>query len=113
MALGTITVIESVSADGPVFYDRCTIVGDGAYPTGGTVAFQALYQAAAKTAGILGETGGRTIVHLSNENTGEAQELAYNHANDTLTAFVSATAAEVADTTDLSGNTYNVLVVSK
>lgn len=113
MALGTITIIEEVAAQGPVMLQRCTIVGDDSYPTGGTTGFEALYQAAVKAAGILSDGAGRQIVHVANENKGDADELAYDHANDKLMAFVRSTAAEVANTTDMSGTTFNVLITSR
>lgn len=34
--LGTLTVVDKVSAPGPVHFLRCTLIGDAAYPSGGT-----------------------------------------------------------------------------
>ena len=103
MALGTITALEEGAAQGPLFVDRVSIVGDDSYPTGGTTGFQALLRAA------LGKD--RTIVDLRSKPG--ANLLDYDHVNDTLQAFAIADGAEVANTTDLSGTTFEVIVISK
>ena len=46
MSLGTLTLVSQKNADGPVFYDRFTIVGDTAHVTDGTTGLQAKLRAA-------------------------------------------------------------------
>ena len=110
MALGTITLVEQVAAQGPIFYDRLTIVGDTSYTTGGTVAFTASLQAVAGMEG-------KEIVGLWVENgqggTVFDNDLFFDHTTDTLVATVLSTAAEVGNAVNLSGSTFSVLVASK
>ena len=103
MSLGTITIPGGADAQGPIFHDRISFVGDDAYPTGGTVGFNALLQAVTKDQ--------REVLAVIGNDGTNAYE--YDFANDTLIARVMATGAEVADTTDLSGATANLLVISK
>jgi len=104
MALGAITVVERVASQGPVFYDRVTIVGDGAYASGGSAGFEALFRAAVGS--------DRTIVGLVGEFDGTINSLEYDHANDKLFVRVRATGVESA-VSDQSGNTYRALIISK
>ncbi len=111
MALGAITIIEQASAQGPVFYDRVSIVGDGAYPAGGSPGFEALFQAAVAGAGEA-PLSGRTIVALQQDFDAELNSLEYDHTNDKLFARVKTTAVE-SGVSDQSGITYIATVVSK
>lgn len=111
MALGDITILEQVAAQGPVFYDRVSIVGDGAYPAGGSVGFTALFQAAIAGAGEA-PLNGREIVGLIPEFDAELNSLEYDHANDKLFARVKTTGVE-SGVSDQSGITYNYTVISK
>lgn len=111
MSLGIFTIVEQVASDGPLFIDRCTLVGDGTYPAGGTPDFEALYQAAAVAAGLK-NAGGRTIVMLHQDHDTELSALEYDHANDKLFARVKTTGVESA-VTNQSGITYVLTIVSK
>ena len=54
MALGDITLLEQAAAQGPVFYDRISVVGDSAYGAGGSPGaggFEALFQAVGQSSG--------------------------------------------------------------
>jgi hypothetical protein len=116
MALGAITVVEQVAAQGPIFWDRVTIVGDDSYPTGGSTGFEALLQAAVAGAGEANMSGRQVVGLWLEQGQGgvmQTEDLHYDHATDTLIASVLATGAEVANTTALNGNTYSVLVASK
>lgn len=105
MALGTITITPKVEKSDAVLYaEYVSIVGDGAYPTGGSTGFTASYTPVLKQ-------GGREILAVIDLTNG-ANYLAYNKATDSLQAFVRATGAEVANTTNLSGTTFTVLVLS-
>lgn len=103
MTLGDITLVEAAAGQGPIFYDRVTIVGDGAYPAGGTPSFEALL--AAKIG------NGRQIIGLQSE-PGTINQLEYDHAADKLFIRVRATGVESA-VSDQSALTYSVLVTSK
>jgi len=46
MALGTLTLVTQAAADGPLFFDKFTIVGDGSHVTGGTTGLLAKLRAA-------------------------------------------------------------------
>lgn len=104
MSLGTITVLERAAAQGPLFHDRVSIVGDDAYPSGGTPGFEASLQAAIGS--------GRQIVGLIGEFDGTINSLEYDHANDKLFVRVRATGVESA-VSDQSSNTYRALIISK
>jgi len=104
MALGTITVVEAAAAQGPLFMDRITVVGDDGYAAGGTAGFEASVQAA------LGAQ--REIVGLINDDSNGDFLLQYDHANDKLLVRKISDGAE--DTTvDQSGRTYKITVISK
>lgn len=104
MALGAITVVENAAAQGPVFWDRVTVVGDDAYPAGGSAGFEAAYRAAAKA--------DREIVAIVNDDLNGDNLLEYDHANDKLFVRVRSTGVESA-VADQSGTTYRLTVVSK
>ena len=104
MTLGDITLVEAAAGQGPIFYDRVTIVGDGAYPADGTPSFEALLQA------VIGN--GRQIIGLQSEPDGEINQCEYDHAADKLFVRVRATGVESA-VSDQSALTYSVLVTSK
>ena len=111
MALGDITIVEQVDAQGPLFYDRISIVGDAAYPSDGSINFEALYRAALVAAGLK-KASGRTIVGLILEHDTELNTLEYDHANDKLFARVKTTGIE-SGVSDQSGITYFLTVISK
>jgi hypothetical protein len=111
MALGTITVPASLDNPGgptPVQVDNISFLGDDAYAAGGTADFQALFRAVTKNnrevlAVIGGDCGGYVPV--------------YDKANDKLKVYEQTNVAtspliETA-TSDLSGTTFNLTVLSK
>lgn len=104
MTLGALTVIDKSASQGPVFYDRITLVGDNSYPTNGSVGLQALFQAA-----ILSH---RTIIAVVPAFCGDAVP-SYDPVTDKLKVQVMSTAAEVGNGVDESGLTYKLLVISK
>jgi hypothetical protein len=124
MTLGTITVptdkLVGAMPQAPLFALRMSFPGDDSYPTGGTTGFQELVRAAiaAKMAAATdANVRGRQNVEIEAvlpQNCGQYIP-SYDKTNDTL--FVqdggSATLAQVGNGTNLSGTTFNVLVVCK
>lgn len=104
MSLGALVVVDKSASQGPVFYDRITVVGDSAYPTNGSVGLQALFQTAVKSH--------RQIVAVIPAYCGDAVP-SYDPVTDKLKVQVMSTAAEVANNNDQSGLTYKLLVISK
>lgn len=104
MALGTITVVEQMAAQGPLFMDRVTIVGDDAYASGGSAGVEAAFQAAVGSE--------REIVGIINDDSNGDALLQYDHANDKLLVRLISTGAESA-VSDQSGTTYKLTVISK
>lgn len=104
MALGDITIVEAAASQGPIFYDRVTIVGDGTYPTGGTAGFEASFQAAVGSA--------RQIIAVMPEEDSGANKVSYDHANDKLLVRAKANNAE-ASAGNLSAQTFRALIVSQ
>lgn len=105
MALGTFTL--SVPSGGapssPSFRDHVSVPGDSSYPTGGS-AFDAAFDVATKH--------DRTIDDVLDVTANATYYLAYDKANGKLKAFARATGLEVTATTDLSGTTFKLLVLS-
>lgn len=118
MALGTTTIVEQVAGEGPVFIDRVTQVGDGAYPAGGTAAFQAKYRAAAVASGLK-KASGRNIIAIlpgglnPDDGSGTSKEIVplYDHTSDKLMMVLMNTGVESAQSNQ-SSVTYNLLVLS-
>lgn len=104
MALGTVTSVSATAAQGPVFTDRLTVVGDSSYPTGGTAGLAAALKALRKDQ--------RDIVSVVDEGVA-TNKIEYDKANDKLLCYVRATGAQVANATDLSGTTFKICVTSK
>lgn len=105
MALGTLTLVAGVASQGPLFFDEVTLVGDGAYPTGGSTGLKAKLQAA---------TGSqREPIAVVPQHPGGAFFLNYDHANEKLQVRAGASGAEVANESDQSAVTYKMLVISK
>lgn len=103
MALGATVKVESVAAQGPLFVDRITQVGDGAYPAGGTAAFLAKFRLAVNDPA-------RNIMMVKDEGI-LADAVEYDHANDKLFVRVKATGVESA-VANQSGVTYSMVVIS-
>jgi hypothetical protein len=90
MALGTLTRVSHKAADGPVFYDRFTIVGDAAHVTNGTTGLQAKLRAAC------GDS--RTIVKCTGFGNSAGYSCVYDPATDKLRVdFEDQTSGVVAD----------------
>jgi len=112
MAIGAITVVEKSAARGPFNADLISFAADGAYPTGGTAAFQAAVRAA------LGK-GAVEILAVIPQDCG-GYHPCYDKANDKLKAYYSDLDAvadgpdiQVPNATNLAAVTFVVLVISK
>lgn len=103
MALGALVGVNAAAAQGPIFLDTVTLVGDGAYPTGGSTGLQA------KLNTLRGD--GRVIISVDVLNAG-GYEVRYDPLTDRLWVFTGA-GVEVANATDLSGETMKLLITSK
>lgn len=106
-AIGAITKVAKggQKPTAPTYCDLITLLGDGAYPAGGTVGFLAAFKAAVgQTRTILGVVGQSLPSTLS--------ELEYDFTNDKLFARVRTTGVESA-VADQSGVTYRLLVISE
>jgi hypothetical protein len=111
MALGTITNPAGLDGPGgptPVFADLISFAGDGAYPAGGTAGFQASYRAATKN--------NREVLGVLPQDCGGYVPV-YDKTNDKLKVYEQTNVAtspliETA-TADLSGTTFNLIVLSK
>lgn len=109
MALGALTSIsQNILPSGPAFIDRCSLVGDSAYPTGGTAGLQAALRALRKDQ--------RTIVsvHMYSSTT-LARIVRFDPATGLLKAITYAAAppVEVTNATDISADTYLLEIVSQ
>ena len=106
MALGTFTIVESAAAQGPVFVDRCTVVGDTSYPNpAGSEGILAALRAA-KGSNV-------DIISLKDEGLNGDYRLEYKHDDDTLHVRVISTGAEVGNGVALNGVTFGLVIVSK
>lgn len=107
MALGAITRIKKVGQkpSAGTYVDLITILGDGAYPAGGTAAFLAKFQAAVGDARDI-----VAVIDQSQPTTLSALE--YDFTNDKLFARVRTTGVESA-VADQSAITYRLLIISK
>lgn len=105
MALGAATVAHRVNpGDQKVYFDVISFAGDGAYPTGGTAAFEAFVIAAVGS-------GARDVVAIVPLDCGVYRPV-YDYAANKLKVQTEAF-AEVANTTNLSATTFRLLVISK
>lgn len=120
MAIGTVT-LTSTKVGGkpstPTMILPLTMVGDSAYPTGGTGAIVAAIKAAAFTAGIhLGPITKADIVGIIAKDL-KGYQLGYNSTDDKMVVYYGnndssdGPMVEVANTTDLSGVTFSFAVV--
>lgn len=106
MALGTTATIRARAgnrSEKEVHVDFLSFAGDGAYPTGGTAAFKAYVQN--QTGKAIDQVLG-VIPQSCGDNKPE-----YDIANDKLFVRVISTAAEVANATNLSAVTFNLIVL--
>lgn len=112
MSLGTITPVaaQSVNNSKAAFMDAVGIVGDDSYPTGGSTGLDALLQAelgpeARNVIGVIpGDCGGFVPVY----DPANGGTLKVYRAGGTNAAL-----EEVPNATNLSGTTFNLIVVSK
>jgi hypothetical protein len=105
MALGALTIVEQANSPGPVKHYRVTLVGDGAYPTGGSTGLLAKLQAAANGEAL-------NIVSVQGCSApGTTSELEYDHANEKLYARVRSTQAQ-SEVSDQSGVTYGLNITA-
>lgn len=103
MALGALTIVERVDAVGPVFHFRVNLVGDGAYPAGGSTGLLAALRAA---------TGMPNLNIISVKDEGILADAAeYDHANEKLFIRVKATGVESA-VGNQAGVTYRLYIVA-
>lgn len=106
MTLGALTLVEEADAVGAVWLYRCNLVGDGAYPAGGSTGLLGKLQVLTKKEhlDIVG------VVDQSIPSTLSALE--YDHANEKLFARVRSTGVESA-VGDQSAVTYQLLIWAK
>lgn len=110
MALGTITASNTQvpgQPGSPVYVVPLSFLGDDAYPTGGTTGFEALVNAAA---GVSPKS--LTIVGVFAGDCGGFLPVFEGGALKVYEGTAGAN-AEVANATDLSATTFNVVVVAK
>ena len=110
MAIGAVvSVNKDIKAAGePLFADEITMVGDGSYPTGGSLGLEAAMQAQ------VGD--GREIMAVIDAGPQGGYMTKYDKPNKKLMLFKSNTAAipqEEGNATDTSGVTFRFLVLSR
>ena len=114
MALGSITAGAASgnlkgAPSAPIFADKFSFAGDGNYPTGGTTGLDALLTAAAKKT--------LTIVSIIADDCGGYIPVYLPANGGTLKVYEAAADGnpldEVANTTNLSGTTFNLTVLYK
>jgi hypothetical protein len=104
MTIGAVTIVDRAAAQGPIFYDRITVVGDDAYPAGGSLDFVAAFQLAiASTREVVGI--------LADDDNGNIL-LQFVGSTGGLLARLISTGVESA-VADQSGTTYKLTVISK
>lgn len=112
MAIGTPALATGGKAgakpSAPLYALRVSFAGDGSYPTGGTVDFEGTLQAAFASAGLKGLAVLGVISEICGDNKCE-----YDFANDKLFVRVISTGVEVANAVNLSGTTFNLLVLAQ
>lgn len=111
MALGTITAQTGASEmkgqpGSPVYAIPLTFAGDDDYPTGGTADFTSLVRA---SAGVSPKAV--TVVAVIPCDCGATYIPYYDAANDKLLIRATDEGAEASNQADLSGETFNVIVL--
>jgi predicted CopG family antitoxin len=109
MALATAATLDAEVGreGGPVISARITFEGDDSYPTGGSADFSDFVAAAL---GV--KAGDLEVLAVIGQNLSD-HELLYDKANDKLIVRVASTAAEVANTTDLSSTDFEALILAR
>jgi len=113
MAIGTMTLVskDAAAASAPIYLDRITLVGDGAYPTGGSVGVAAALQALTKDQ--------RTILAVFNIALNGGYPVIWDADAGKLIVMNSGGGAakdvptEIDNASNLSGVTFELLVLSK
>lgn len=111
MAIGTITVINKMQADGPLNLDTIAFAGDATYPASGSPGFQALVRKALNKGNV-------TILYVISQDSGGYFPI-YDVAGDKLKVFVgdnnNASDGPLVEnaSADLSATTFRLVVVSK
>lgn len=105
MALGTMTLVSSAAANGPIYVNEVTLVGDSSYPTGGSTGLKAKLQALT--------LDGREPFAVTVQEAGGAYVLNYDHALEKLKIRNSGDGLEVTNATSLSGVTHKLCIWSK
>jgi hypothetical protein len=98
---------NAAAAQGPIFWDTVTLVGDSAYPTGGSAGLQTKLQT------LRGDSRVIVAVHVLD---GFGNVLNYDAINDKLKVYIQDSGGalgEVANATDLSGTTFKLVIQSK
>jgi len=110
MALGTFTVDSEVGRRGGYHMNtRISFLGDTSYPTGGTAGFKALVAAAL---GIENPDADFEVLGVYQQNLSDNVPL-YDRTNDKLLMQVMSTGVEVANAVNLSGITFEVVVLAR
>lgn len=107
MALGAMVSISAAAAQGPIFFDTVSVVGDGAYPTGGSTGLQAKLQA------LRGD--GRVIIEAA-AVVGSGNVIEYDATSDHLRSYIQDAGgqlAEVGNAVDMSATTFKLVITSK
>jgi hypothetical protein len=105
MALGALVSVNAGAAQGPIFLDTVTLVGDGAYSSGGSAGLQAKLQT------LRGD--GRVIIGII-PSDGAGYVISYNNANDKLFVYLQDAGGALAEASgDLSAVTFKMVIVSK
>lgn len=107
MALGALTASAPVGQEGgPISIFKLSFAGDGSYPTGGTVAFDALVRAA------LGK-GNIEILGVLDQQLSDHVARYVSADGGTLQVQLMSTGAEVGNGVNLSSVTFDLLVIAR
>ncbi len=113
-AIGTLVSQSASAADGPVFFDKITMVGDAAYPTGGTLGFQAKLRALRGDRRTVlsvegyADTIGYSVRYIPTAST-DTDDLLLVYLEDQTSGVV----AQVGNGTDIHALTFTLRVTSK
>jgi len=107
MTLGVITSQKKSGQkpSAPIYGDQVTLLGDGAYPAGGTPGFLALFRAVFKDQREI-------LCVIDQSDPASLSALEYDHVNDKLFARVRTTGVESA-VGNQSAITYRLFVISR
>lgn len=114
MALGTVTVtkIRNRAASSSLKIVEFTVVGDTSYPTGGTLLVEATLRAALEAQDErAGSLSGLDLISAIQCDLVADRIVRYLPNTDALAALVISTGAQVANTTNLSGETYRLVTM--